>query len=177
MNQRDLNAFKYGLTIALVLTAAHLYRVIQAIPDFRNTMVDAQTRNISPGRAPASVDLDDHGLSPALPQAKKVLTQSPALKYDNTYAPNWQSKLETILHHGQSLQAVIQVIPVASIVDQHKGKTLLMEHVKIKTTLPNGDHYGYQALVNSETGEIASTWDYQRSEVNPMRLIAHPMRR
>ena len=177
MNQRDLNAFKYGLTIALILTAAHLYRVIKAIPDFKTTMANTQALDVSPGRAPASVDIEDHKPTSALPLARKSMGQSSIQKYDNTYAPNWQEKLEANLHHGQSLQAVILVVPVESIVDQHKGKTLLMEHVKIKTTLPNGEHYGYQALVNSETGEIASTWDYQKSEVHPLRLIAHPLRR
>lgn len=183
MNRKDLNSIKYMLLIVMMVGLHQLYLVINSIGDLSSSPAELEEEktevseiNNSPvekssDRAPASIP----DVKPEK-EERKIISKIKG-QFANTLSKDWEEKLHNKLKHGQSVNTMINIEHLEGLIEDRGGKNFLMEHVVVKTTLPNGNHYSFHAMVNSESGEIVSTWNYQKSEHDETVLKAKAFRR
>lgn len=196
MNRKDLNSIKYMLLIVMIVGLHQLYQVINRMGNLSSTpefIGDEKTEvselNDEMREATGHITSDDNLSRPSsdrapasLPDVKQVQGERKIIskikgQFANTLSKDWEKKLYNKLKHGQSINTMINIEHLEGLIDDRGGKNFLMEHVVIKTTLPNGHHYSFHAMVNSESGDIVTTWNYQKSEHDHTVLKAKAFRR
>jgi hypothetical protein len=78
---------------------------------------------------------------------------------DNEYNPEWKEELGKNLLRFLRPKTLSVIKRENSALIKHKGKYLMVEHVAIKLQSPEGQHYGYNAYVDSASGKIIRTWN------------------
>ncbi len=78
---------------------------------------------------------------------------------DNEFNPLWKDKLGKNLLRFLRPKTKTIVKRESSAIIKHKGKNLLVEHVMVKLKSPEGRHYGYNAYVDSASGQVLHTWN------------------
>lgn len=193
MNRKDLNSIKYMLLIFMIVGIHQLYLVIDDLTktNYVSDQGQAEDKNArSDDRNETAIGQGQEKLKDT--NAGRSLSSIPDLKPDskerkiiskitgqfaNSLNKDWQDKLYAKLKHGQSVNTIVDIKHLEGLIEDRGGKNYLMEHVVVKTTLPNGNYYSYHAMVNSESGEIVSSWNYRKSERDETTLKAKAFRR
>lgn len=122
-------------------------------------------------RKPASVNKRNLTLLPDQASLKD-------LEVKNEVHKEWRKRMATNLMRFQDEETKLLVNKLESMVILDKGKGLNVEKVHVKYITKSGRHYGFHALVNSETGHVIRTWNrihhegigHQRIKLSPSNL-------
>jgi hypothetical protein len=93
----------------------------------------------------------------------------------NSYNKNWKTLLEKKLNHLMPEKTIVSYQHIESQIQMRGKKGLLREVVTVKTQLPDGRTYHYDAIVDPQDGKVTTTWNYQKSEKHPLSLKATTM--
>ncbi len=144
-----------------------------------------ETNVSSNSRGPASVNSDHHetGVISKGPSEKQVTFWNTAgsdkekkelseLDFQNRYDEKWQDLLAKNLLQFQPKETEIFILPIKSIIKiLDDNKAMFMEEVVINVKTDKG-RSSFKALIDSENGKVAETWDNSMIDENSARKPA-----